>query len=187
MATLSWGFFCVQIQNLLYAFDLISSIEVAHFLGDWDFCRLSGWVPGLLLQRQLRSYTEELVWKSSDELLLTSFCTMDNRETWDGQCSSNGSHSSKVRKTLCLLLNYLLFMHALFLLSCWWWWLDPLAGIPICCQHGPLMWLNAHTLSPRGSSSLHWSHSGRESLLLQSLRLLPRTWELQQMAYAVSQ
>jgi hypothetical protein len=33
MATLSSGFFYVQIQNLLYAFDLISSIEVVHFLG----------------------------------------------------------------------------------------------------------------------------------------------------------
>jgi hypothetical protein len=33
MAMLSSGFFCVQIQNLLYAFDLISSIEIAHFLG----------------------------------------------------------------------------------------------------------------------------------------------------------
>jgi hypothetical protein len=33
LATLSSGFFCVQIQNLLYAFHLISSIEVTHFLG----------------------------------------------------------------------------------------------------------------------------------------------------------
>jgi hypothetical protein len=33
MATLSSGFFCVQIQNLLYTFNLISSIEIAHSLG----------------------------------------------------------------------------------------------------------------------------------------------------------